>query len=214
MSTLVADLRHAVRSLRSHVAFTITAVLTLALGIGATTTIYGIVDGIVLRPLPFPNAARLITICEQYPGARSDWCGISPPHAEDIAARSKTIATIGSARSWPYHLTTGDGPETVDGGIVTPELFRALGVQPILGRLFGRSDLLGTESAVTVLSYEMWQTRFGGANDVVGRRVVLDGKPVAVIGVLPSGFKLPPYSYVSLWRTIHFDPTNRSEEHT
>ncbi len=208
---LFSDLRHALRSLRSHLAFTATAVITLALGMGATTTIYGIVDGIVLRPLAFANADRLVTICEQYPGATADWCSISPPNVEDIAKRSKAIEAIGIGRSWPYHLSTADGPEAVNGGIVTPDLFRALGVRPVLGRLFERSDLLGRESIVAILSYGMWQTRFGGAADVVGRRIVLDGKPVTVVGVLPADFQLPQFPTVVLWRTVHINPTD--EDH-
>ncbi len=208
MHDLIADFRHAARSLRSHLVFTATAVLTLALGIGATTTIYGIVDGIVLRPLSFPNADRLVTICEQFPGANPNWCSISPPNVEDIRARSTSLAAIGIGRSWPYHLATADGPEAINGGIVTPDLFRALGVRPALGRLFTRSDVLGRESAVGILSYEMWQTRFGATPDVVGRRVELDGKPVTIIGVLPADFQLPEFATVALWRTVHINPAN------
>ena len=208
MRDLFTDLRHAFRSLRSHPAFTITAVLTLALGIGGATTMYGIVDGILLRPLPFSNASRLVTICEQFPGASSDWCSISPPNVEDIAARSTSIAAIGIGRSWPYHLATVEGSEAVNGGIVTPDLFRALGVRPLRGRLFDRSDLLGRESIVSILSYEMWQTRFGADSDIVGRRIVLNGKPVTIVGVLPAGFQLPPFSKIDLWRTVHIDPAN------
>jgi putative ABC transport system permease protein len=211
VQNLIADLRHALRSLRSHLSFAVTAVLTLALGIGVTTTMYSIVDGIVLRPLPFPNADRLITICEQYPGATPDWCSIAPPNVEDIAARSHSIAAIGIGRSWPYHLATVDGAESVTGGIVTPELFQALGARPLLGRLFERSDLTGRESDVAILSYEMWQTRFGSARDVIGRRIVLDGKPVTIVGVLPRDFALPKFSSVKLWRTLHIEP--RDEQH-
>jgi predicted permease len=208
MRDLLTDLRHALRGLRSHPAFTATAVLTLALGIGGATTMYGIVDGILLRPLPFSNASRLITVCEQFPGASPDWCSISPPNVEDIAARSTSIAAIGIGRSWPYHLATVEGSETVNGGIVTPGLFRALGVHPLLGRLFDRSDLLGRESVVSILSYEMWQTRFGADPDVVGRRVVLDGKPVTIVGVLPANVQLPQFPRIDLWRTVHIDPSD------
>lgn len=210
MHDLVADFRHAARSLRSNLAFTVTAVVTLALGIGATTTIYGIVDGIVLRPLPFPNADRLITICEQFPGASPSWCSISPPNVEDIAARSKSIAAIGIGRSWPYHLATVEGSEGVNGGIVTPELFQALGVHPVLGRLFDRSDLVGRESDVVILSYEMWQTRYGATPDVVGRRMVLDGRPVTIVGVLPANFQLPQFSSMALWRPLHINPADET----
>ena len=210
MHDLVADFRHAARTLRSNLAFTITAVVTLALGIGATTTIYGIVDGIVLRPLPFPNADRLVTICEQFPGASPSWCSISPPNVEDIAARAKSIAAIGIGRGWPYHLATAEGSEAVNGGIVTPDLFHALGVRPVLGRLFDRSDLLGRESDVVILSYEMWQTRYGATTDVVGRRMVLDGRPVTIVGVLPADFQLPQFPSIALWRTVHINPADET----
>src|SRR5690242_3428886 len=111
MQNVLADVRYSLRGLRANPVFTITAVLTLALGIGLTTTIFGVVNGILLEPLAFPHAGRLVTICEQYPGATPDWCSISPPNVEDIAARSRAIEAIGIARSWPYHLATTEGAE-------------------------------------------------------------------------------------------------------
>src|ERR1051325_3868411 len=162
MRDLLSDVRYALRGLFTHPVFTIEAVLTLALGIGLTTTIFGVVNGILLRPLSFPNADRLVTICELYPGATADWCSISPPNVEDIARRSRTIEAIGIARSWPYHLATTQGAEGINGGLATPELFTALGVRPELGRLIDRADLTGRESSVVLLTHEMWQGRFGG----------------------------------------------------
>ncbi|HEU4788001.1 MAG TPA: ABC transporter permease, partial [Gemmatimonadaceae bacterium] len=151
------------RSLASQPAFSATAILTLALGIALTTTIFGVVDGIVLRPLAFPNAGRLMTICEQYPGATSDWCSISPPNVEDIAVRSKSIEAIGIGRSWPYHLATVEGAEGINGGIASPGLFTALGARTQLGRLIQPADLIGRESNVVLLSDEFWRARFGAA---------------------------------------------------
>jgi putative ABC transport system permease protein len=212
MRNLLSDIRHALRGLRAHLAFSVTAILTLALGIGLTTTIFGVVNGIVLRPLPFPDPGRLITICEQHPAARADWCSVSPPNVEDVAARSRSIEAIGIGRSWPYHLKTVQGSEGVNGGLATPGLFRALGVRPQLGRLIEPSDLLGRESTVALLTHEMWQARFGGAKDIVGRVIMLDGLPVTIVGVLPPGFELPVYEGVQLWRPAHFNPrdeTNR-----
>jgi putative ABC transport system permease protein len=211
MRNLVSDLRYALRSLLSRPAFSATAILTLALGIALTTTIFGVVDGIVLRPLAFPNAGRLITVCEQFPGSTPDWCSISPPDAEDIAARSKSIEAIGIGRSWPYHLATVDGAEGVNGGIATPGLFTALGVRAQLGRLITSADLIGRESNVVMITDEFWRTRFGAAADVVGRVITLDGAPVTIIGVLQPGFQLPPYSDIVLWRPLHINP--RDEAH-
>jgi len=125
----MSELLSAARALRARPSLTIAAVLTLALSIGATTAIFTVVDGVVLRPLPFPNESRLITICEQYAGATPDWCSISPPNVADIAARSRAIDEIGIARQWGYSLVTPDGAEPVDGGLATPGMFRALGVK-------------------------------------------------------------------------------------
>lgn len=210
MRNLISDVRYALRSLFSRPAFSATAILTLALGIALTTTIFGVVDGIVLRPLAFPNANRLITICEQYPGATADWCSISPPDAQDIAARSKSIEAIGIGRSWPYHLATVDGAEGINGGIATPGLFAALGVRPQLGRLITSADLIGRESNVVMITDEFWRTRFGAAPDVVGRVITLDGAPVTIIAVLQPGFQVPPYSNVVIWRPLHIDPRDES----
>jgi putative ABC transport system permease protein len=210
MRNLLSDLRHALRTLRAQPAFSLTAVLTLALGIGLTTTIFGVVSGIVLRPLNFPNAGQLITVCEEYPGATSDWCSISPPNVEDIAARSRSIEAIGIGRSWPYHLATSEGAIGINGGLATPGLFQALGVRPELGRLIQSSDLLGRESSVALLTHELWQTRFGGARDIIGRVVTLDGSPVTIVGVLPASFDLPEYEGVKLWRPLHINPRDES----
>lgn len=210
MRNLGADVRYALRGLRAHLAFSATAVLTLALGIGLTTTIFGVVNGILLRPLAFPHADRLVTICEQYPGATADWCSISPPNVEDIAARAHSIEAIGIARSWPYHLATTRGAEGINGGLATPSLFSALGVHAQLGRLIAPSDLIGAPSAVALVTHEMWQARFGGAHDVIGRVIQLDGQPVTIVGVLPAGFELPQYPGLALWRPLHFDPRDES----
>jgi len=211
MRDLVLDVRYALRTLLNQRAFSLAAVLTLALGIGITTAIFGIVYGILLRPLSFPSANRLFTVCERFPGARADWCSISPPNVEDLATRSRAIEAIGIGRDWPYHLATKEGAESIQGGLATPGLFHALAVRPRLGRLIEQSDLIGRESTVAVLSYQMWQLRFGGATDVVGRVVSLDGKPVTIVGVLPREFQLPKFEDVQLWRPVHFDPRDESQ---
>jgi len=212
MRNLISDFRHAARGLRAQPLFTLTAVFTLALGIGLTTTIFGVVNGIILQPLAVPSADRMVTICEQHPAARADWCSISPPNAEDIAARARSLDAIGIARSWPYHMTTLDGAESVVGGLATPGTFAALGARPMLGRLIERSDLIGRQSTVVMLTDGIWRTRFGGARDVVGRLMYLDGAPVRIVGVLPPGFMVPKFENVQLWRPLHVDPrdeTNR-----
>jgi predicted permease len=206
MNALLRDVRAAARALAGRPALTIAALLTLALGAGGTTTIFSVVDGVALRPLPFPNPERLITLCEQYPGSTSAWCSISPPNVEDIAARSRTIEVIGIGRSWPYHMVTPGGAEEINAGLASPGLFRALGVRAELGRLIEPQDLLGRQSTVALITHEMWQSRFGGATDIVGRMVVLDAQSVTIVGVLAPGFHLPKYEEIQLWRPLHIDP--------
>ena len=210
MSSLLSELRYALRGLRAHPSFAVTAILTLAIGIGLTTAMFSVVDGIVLRPLPFPDADRLVTICTQYPGSSPDWCSVSPPNIADIAARSHTIEAIGLGRSTPYHLKTASGTNVIPGGIATPGFFRALGVRAMRGRLLQDSDMLGRESDVAVLTHELWRTQFGGDPNIVGRSIIIDGHAVAVVGVLDSGVSVPKLSYVKLWRTLDFRPDDES----
>jgi len=206
MSDLRLDLRDAWRALRASLPSTISAVATLALGIGMTTSIFSVVNGVVLRPLPFPHEDRLVTLCEQYPGATPDWCSISPPNVEDIAARSRAIEAIGIGREWPYHLDTPSGAQSIAGGLASPGLFRALGVKAELGRLIEAADLIGRESAVALLTHETWQTRFGGRPDIVGQVIRLDGQPVTVVGVIEPGFDLPRVGRQEIWRPLHINP--------
>jgi predicted permease len=208
MSIFMSELRHALRGLRARPSFSVTAILTLAIGIGLTTTMFSVVDGIVLRPLPFPDAARLVTICTQYPGSSSDWCSISPPNVADIAARSRTIESIGLGRSWSYHLKTPSGATIVSGGLATPAVFQALGTRPQRGRLLEDTDMLGRESDVAVISDDLWRTQFGADPTIIGRSIVLDGRGVTIVGVLDSSFALPNLSYVKLWRPLDFRPTD------
>jgi predicted permease len=206
MPDLIPDLTSAFRALRTRPTLTIAAVLTLALSIGATTSIFTVVNGVVLRPLPFPDEARLVTVCEQYPGSTPDWCSISPPNVSDIAERSRAFDAIGLGRSWGFHLATPSGDVSIDAGLATPGMFRALGVNVVLGRMMAESDLLGRPSSVALLTYEMWRDRFGADSAIIGRTLSLDKDLVTVIGVLPPGFQAPRLPKLELWRPLHVDP--------
>ena len=173
---------------------------------GATTAIFSVVNGVLLRPLPFPHEDRLVTLCEQYPGAPSDWCSVSPPNVEDIAARSRSIEAIGIGRGWGAHMTTPDGAQPVQSGIASPGLFAALGVGVVRGRLITAADLLGRESDVALLTWEMWQAKFSGDTGVVGRIISLDNHPVRIVGILQPGFHVPQFENIELWRPLHVDP--------
>ncbi|MFI5279598.1 MAG: ADOP family duplicated permease [Gemmatimonadales bacterium] len=211
LDDVLQDLRHALRSLGKAPAFSVAVILTLGLGIGATTAIFGVLSGVVLRPLPFPSEDRLITLCEQYPGATRDWCSVSPPNVEDIAARSRTIEAIGIGRSWSSHMTTPHGAVGVLSGIATPGLFRALGVGLIKGRLIEDADLTGRPGDVALLTYEMWKEKFGADTAILGRTILLDDLPVRIVGILQPDFHVPQFEFVELWRPVHINP--KDEQH-
>jgi putative ABC transport system permease protein len=210
MRALVSDVRLAVRSLAKHRTVTVVAVATLALSIGITTAVFSVVNGVVLRPLPFNSADRLVALCEVDLGETTDWCGASVPDVYDVAGRVPDIAVAGVARSWPFMMRTTEGLENVRGGLASAEAFQALGISPLAGRLIAPDDIGTNWRRVVVLGYDFWRTRFGARRDVVGQSITLDGEPHTIIGVLPADARLPQLETVDLWRPIHVSP--RDEE--
>ena len=155
MRTLASDLRLAVRSLTKHRSVTIVAVATLALSIGITTAVFSVVNGVVLRPLQFKNPDRLVALCEINRGEKSDWCAASVPDVYEIAERVPDIAVAGIARSWSFMMRTTDGAEMVSGGLASAEVFEALGVKPIAGRMIEPADIGTNWRRVVVLGNDI-----------------------------------------------------------
>lgn len=209
MHSLSTDLRFAIRQLARRPGFTVVALLTLALGTGAASAIFTIVDGVLLRPLPYPEPGRLVALCETHPSIEG-YCVGSPPDVEDWAAQSRTVVSLGLGRSWPFTMQRDAGSEGVTGGLATPGLFRTLGVSPAIGRLLTADDLAPSGRHVVVLSDELWRSRFGADPGVIGRPIVLDGESYAVVGVLKPRTDLPQLGHVRLWVPLPFDP--RDEE--
>jgi predicted permease len=203
---LVQDLRYAFRTLRKSPGFTLVAVLTLALGIGSSVAVFSVVDGVLLRPLPFPDARRLVAICEKHPSVEG-FCIASPPDAEDFAT-SPALASLGMGRGWPFTARRESGSEGVNGGLATPGLFRTLQVSPALGRLLEPGDLGPGAHPVVVLSDALWRAWFGADRGAIGRTLVLDGTSYEVVGVLPPGVQVPRLEQVRLWTPLPFDPRN------
>jgi putative ABC transport system permease protein len=206
MPAFLRDLRYAARSLARAKPVTITAILTLALSIGLTTAVFGVVDAVLLRPLDVPDPDRLVAICEREGGEAEDWCGASVPNLVDLGERSRTIAVVGAARSWPFVLRTREGSEGVNGGLATPEAFEAAGVRVARGRLLRADDMGEGWRRVVVLGDAEWRTRFGAREDMIGSSVTLDGEPHEVVGILAPGSAFPRLEGVGMWRPIHFDP--------
>jgi putative ABC transport system permease protein len=192
MRTFLTDVRYAVRMWGRSPGFVVVAVLTLALGIGANTTMFSIVNATLLRPLAYPNPDQLVVLWE---GRASDpdpntYNIFSLPDYRDLKARSRTLAEIAIFDSGGsgYNLTSGGEPEQASGVRVTASFFRVLGVAPFLGRNFTEDEEQPGRDRVVILSYGLWARRYGADRSLVGRPITINGTPYTVVGVMPSGF--------------------------
>jgi len=188
MNTVLQEFRHAFRSLRNRPGFTIAAVASLALGIGAATASFSVVNGVLLKPLPYDDPDRLVMVWEQnFPRGR-DRNTVSP--ANFITWREQASVFENLAALYPASATLigGGEPERVGVVLASASLFPLLGVQPAAGRTYGAEDDRDGAPLVALLGYGFWQRRFGGDASVVGRALTVNGQPVTVVGVLPQGF--------------------------
>ena len=205
---MLDEIRHAVRRLARHPAFTIPAVVTLALGLGATTAIYTVLDAVVLRPLPFASADRLVYVDTPMPGMGKDtrwWLG----RHEMFYFRQNTRALEDLGLYQRHEVTVlGDdaaGAERVQGANISASLMNVLGFTPFAGRLLTPEDNVLERPAVVVLGYDYWVRRFGGDRDIVGKTIPVEGFPLQVVGVVRDGASLPD-TRVDVWVPAHVDP--------
>jgi len=190
METLAHDVRYAIRLLAKSPGFTIAAVVTLALGIGANAAIFSLVDAVMLRPLPYPEPQRLVSIWEvgYKSGARSV---VAPANYADYAQRARSFSAMAAFQPAGKNLT-GDGePERLAAEEVTASYFQTLGVMPAIGRPFAPDENRDGQDDVAVISHGLWQRRFGGDMGILARKVRLDNRVYRVIGVMPEGFQAP-----------------------
>jgi predicted permease len=188
LETLWSDLRFATRTLRKNMGFTVVAVVTLALGIGGNTAIFSIVNGVLLNPLPFPNPDGLVTLHESKPNFERG--SISYPNFLDWQRDNRTFSSMAVSRRYAFSLTGKGEAEQVKAEFVTADFFSVLGVNPILGRTFTKSEEQPGAGPVVLISEGLWRRKFGAAADVLGRSVTLDGKDFTIVGVIPAGFRL------------------------
>jgi len=190
MGTLTQDLRYALRMLAKRPVFALVAVMTLALGMGANTAIFSVVDAILLRPLPYKDPEQLVLVQERIPNVLPDPVALPAPDVLTFGRESHVFSGLGAFQNDQYDLT-GDGPpERVVAARVTASLFPLLGVRPQLGRLFAQ-DEDQPNRLVALLSYGLWQQRFGADAAVLGKTISLDRKSYLVVGVMPPGFEFP-----------------------
>ncbi len=201
---LLQDVRYGARTLRRSPAFTIVALSTLALGIGATTAMFTVVHGVLLRPLPYPRSDRLMRIAYDYP--KSPFItegGISDRQWVDTRSRYRTFTRVAAFTPGFVTLANAGDPVRLQEASVAAGLFETLGIAPALGRTFGRDDELVSGEPVVVLGDALWRERFGADANVVGRTITLDGVRHTVLGVMPQGFAYPLDA--RLWRPLRLE---------
>jgi len=195
LETLMQDLRHSVRGMLRTPVFALTAVIVLALGIGATTAIFSVVDAVLLRPLAYRDSGRLVTILMSGTGP------VSVANYIDWRDQSRSFSTMGAADYWSPNLTGVDSPEHITGLKVTQNLFPMLGIEPMLGRLFLEGEDKDGADREVILSHRLWQRRFSSDPAVLGKPIVLDGNAFVIVGVMPPEFQFAPFwaTKAELW---------------
>ena len=202
MNTVLKDIRYGIRSLARHPGFTAVALITLALGIGANTAIFSVVNAVLLRPLPYDDPERIVWVWDTLPQL-----GTAPTSLPDFLGwkeQNRSFDHLAAFVSGTMFLDAGDGTTDTRVGLVTPELFSVFHVNPILGRTFTNDETLPGRFRVAVLSHSMWQNRFGSDPNVLGRTIQLSGAAYTIIGVMPAGFSYPDRA--ELWRPLAIDP--------
>ncbi len=211
MNGTLHDAAYALRLLRRQLSFSLFVVLTLALGIGATTAVFSVVDGVVLRPLPYEESDRLVRVYGRFdPESGFDFPQFSLSNPEFLDYKAHTRALEDVAAFAPRTVTVGGpgvDPERVAAVAVTENLFPLLRVTPAMGRGFSAAENKPGAFPVVILSHAYWQARFGGDQGILGRTVTLNGAPVNVIGVMPKGFAFP-MPEARLWLQLPIDPAN------
>jgi len=210
MKNLSFDLRFVLRQLRNAPGFTLTAVLMLALGIGATTAIFSIVEGVLLRRLPFPDSERVMVLADRLEGADvggNGEAGVTVPDIRTYSRETKSFSALGGYQFAGYELSgTGEAAQ-VSAARMTPGVFGALGVAPLMGRVYTQDEDDHSQQVV-VLSYATWKNRFNGSEQILGAKVFLDRKPYVVIGVMPRNFEFPlvpgQLNHSELWVPMSF----------
>lgn len=208
LSNLPQDLRFALRRLRRTPTFTVTALLTIALCIGANLAIFAVVDAIVLRPLPFPESDRLVTIFNSYPGAGNPRAGSTIPN---YFARREALDTLEGVALFDNVGTVVGEPGSlrkIQGARVTPEFFDLLGVDLARGQVWGDDKFTYQTEGVVIISHELWQSEYAGAPDILGKVFMADGLPNTIVGVLPPGFQFLSYP-TQYFAPLAFNPPER-----
>ena len=208
------NLRYAFRSLKNAPGLSLTVVLTLALGIGATTAVFSLVEGILLRPLPFHDPSRLVLIGDRF--EEGNGTSVTAREINTYATATNAFASQGGYITASYELSSSTTPEEINAARFTASIFPTLGVQPILGRVFTQQEE-NARQPLAVISYALWQTRYHGDRNILGGALVLDRRPYTIIGVMPRNFQFPledgRLEQSQLWVPLSLTPEELSDQH-
>ena len=208
LENAMRDLRHGVRLLRRSPGFASIAIVTIALGIGATSAIFSVINGVALKPLAYPNSDRLVYITSQFPTLGFDKFWISPPEYLELRERSKSYSDIAAYRTQAVNVSQGERPERVNAIVATANMFDVLGVHPRIGRAYNADEDRPNVAPVVVISDGLWRRAFGSDPSVVGKQMEIQGRKREVVGVAPPGFDLHD-ARADVWIPMQLDPTNR-----
>jgi predicted permease len=200
----MSDFRAALRALRKSPAFTLVAVVTIAVGIGATTTLFSVYDRLVLNPVTIPHPSSLVAIWTRNQALNFNAPALSWPRYEDLRDHAKSFSSIGISAFDNFTLTGNGDPEQLNGQRVSATFFPTLGILPVRGRNFTADEDVPNGPAVCIISHELWQTRFGGRASIVGENITLNGQSWQVVGILPPRLS-PPFGQVQLFAPRVFE---------
>ncbi|HXQ70399.1 MAG TPA: ABC transporter permease [Pyrinomonadaceae bacterium] len=191
MDAFLNDVRYAIRNLIKRPSFTLIAAVTLALGIGANTAIFSSVYALLLKPLPFPELDRVVAVWDSYPGKGVKRNEVSMANYLDWRAQNQSFEQLALYRWWSVNLTGIDPPERIQGFLVTANFLDTLGVKPALGRNFTEEENQPGKGAVAIITHNLWQRRFGGDPNILGKTIMLSGAVCTIVGVMPERFAYP-----------------------
>jgi len=210
MNIFLQDLKYALRMLRKYPAFTFVAILTLALGIGANSAIFSVVNSVLLRELPYRQPGQLVRVYSEFPTMQLQKFWLSPPELLDIQREAKSWEAIGAWAPGGQNIGTESEPLRVTSAAVTRSLIEVLGVQPARGRHLCEEEDRNGGPNVAIISHGLWQRGFGGTSDIIGKQILVNSQSTTVIGVMPLNFAFPPGSndQVEVLLPFQFDPAN------
>ena len=206
METLLSDIKYGFRLIVRNPVFSLVVVIALALGIGANTAIFSVLNAVLLKPLPYEQSERLVTMWQRFTGigVPKDQNWTSPPEFSDIRRLQSSFSDIAAMQATSFNILVGDAPERILGQFVSPGFFKLLGVEPVLGRTFSPDEEQQGKEFVVVLSHGLWQRRFASDRTLIERTLNMNGRSYQVIGIAPPGFRDPMQPEAEMWAALSF----------